>query len=73
MQLTILINVRTKKYHFCCFGFFSTLINVGTANIIFPTYHERISFLSYFSTGKSQKHLWLSILNRNLQNKENEK
>jgi len=53
--------------------FASHLINAIAANKIFTMYHEKIFFLSYFSTGKSQKNLWLSCLNRNLENKENEK
>lgn len=49
------------------------LINAIAANKTFTIYHEKVFFLSYFSTGKSQKNSWLSCLNRNLQNKENEK
>lgn len=47
------------------------LINAIAANKTFTTYHDKIFFLSYFSTGKSEKNSWLSCLN--LPNKENEK
>lgn len=46
------------------------LISAIAANKTFTTYNEKIFFLPYFSTSKSQKKSWLSCLNINLQNKE---